>query len=176
MVCQHCGENPATFHYTEMTGGQHHEMHYCEACAAAQGHTQELVVPSLLASAVSAAARNPEHEDLTCPHCGITFSEFRRKGRLGCPKDYEVFAKPIEAMLRKMHDNRTRHRGRLPRGPIEVRSLVGDRLLHLRRELQEAVAGERYEAAASLRDEIRRIEQHGLEFGEAAGLQDLLEP
>ena len=29
--------------------------------------------------------------DLTCPHCGIKFMEFRAQGRLGCPHDYEVF-------------------------------------------------------------------------------------
>ena len=94
------------------------------------------------------------------------FEEFRRKGRFGCPMDYEVFAEPIDAMLRNMHDNRTRHRGRQPRGRIDERSAVSERLLHLRRELREAVEGENYEEAARLRDEIRTIEQRGVDFGE----------
>ena len=175
MVCQHCGENPATFHLTEIKEGSHVVLDYCEACAAAQGLTQEVAMPSMLAGAVAAAARAEVHTHLSCPHCGITFSEFRKKGRLGCPKDYEVFAEPLEAMMRKMHDNRTRHRGRLPRGPLEVRGIVGDRLLQLRRELQESIQGERYEEAARLRDEIRRIEEQGIDFGGVADAGDLLD-
>lgn len=170
MVCQHCGENPATFHLTKLEGSELISHDYCEACATLLGHANEVAFPSMLANVVTSAARGAAHEGLTCPHCGITFHEFRRKGRLGCPMDYEVFAEPLDAMLRKMHDNRTRHRGRLPRGRIDERNVVNERLLHLRRELQEAVESEAYEEAARLRDEIQTIESRGIDLGEAAGL------
>lgn len=168
MVCQHCGENPATFHLTKLEDSELVSQDYCEQCATALGHTNEVALPSMLANVVAQAARGKEHEGLACPHCGITFQEFRRKGRLGCPMDYDVFAEPLDAMLRNMHDNRTRHRGRQPRGHVDgaldQRSAAGERLLHLRRELQEAIDGEQYEEAARLRDEIRTIEHQGIDF------------
>ena len=166
MVCQHCGENPATFHLTKLENSELVSQDFCEQCATALGHTNEVALPSMLANVVAQAARGRAHTGLTCPHCGLTFDEFRRKGRFGCPMDYEVFAEPIDAMLRNMHDNRTRHRGRQPRGRIDQRIAVGERLLHLRRELGEAVESEQYEDAARLRDEINRIEQRGIDFGQ----------
>jgi protein arginine kinase activator len=176
MVCQSCGENPATFHLTEISdeaapGMQTTELHYCEACAAMAGLSQETAVPSMIANAVASVtsatddAPTAEEEGLHCPHCGMTFHEFKRKGRLGCPRDYEVFATPLESMLQKMHAcGSPRHRGRVPRGPFEIRNVVGDRLLQLRRELHEAVTAERYEEAARARDEIQRIENEGIDI------------
>ena len=94
-----------------------------------------------------------------CPHCGITFEEFRAKGRFGCPRDYEVFREALVPLLQKMHGGAQRHVGRLPRGQDEVETTVGDRLLQLRRELHEAITEEKYEDAARLRDEIAEIER-----------------
>lgn len=184
MVCQSCGENPATFHLTEVPedmgpGTQAREVHYCEACAAAAGLSHEMTAGGLIANAVASVAaaasgaRTPETEGLHCPHCGMSFHEFKRKGRLGCPRDYEVFATPLEPMLQKMHACTTpRHRGRVPRGPFEVRNVVGDRLLQLRRELQDAIGSERYEEAARVRDEITRIEHEGVDLGESLDVGD----
>ncbi len=176
MVCQSCGENPATFHFTEIAesataGSKTTELHYCEECAAAAGLSSESTVPSLIAQAVasvqeSAEGSAAEPEGLHCPHCGMTFHEFKRKGRLGCPRDYEVFATPLEPMLQKMHAcNSPSHRGRVPQGPFEVANVVGDRLLQLRRELRDAIGSESYEEAARVRDEIRRIEHEGIDIG-----------
>ena len=44
-------------------------------------------------------------------------------------------------------------------GQSEVETTVGDRLLQLRRELQDAIDGEAYEDAARIRDEISDIEE-----------------
>ena len=41
---------------------------------------------------------------------------------------------------------------------------MGDRLLQLRRELQDAVEGEQYEDAARIRDEIQDIDQAASEL------------
>ena len=35
----------------------------------------------------------------SCPVCGITFLEFRKQGRLGCPHDYVCFAEELEPLL-----------------------------------------------------------------------------
>lgn len=166
MVCQNCRENPATIHYTSIDDDDARvELNFCEECAAAQGIPSDLSIPTQLATAVAAAA-NVSKSDLSCPHCGITFSEFRKKGRLGCPLDYQEFRVPLEVILRSEHDNQVRHKGRLPHGRVESQSTVNERLLYLRRELNEAITTENYEAAARLRDEIRSIEQGGDLAGE----------
>lgn len=159
MVCQSCGENPATIHLTEIKSAEERvELNFCEACATAKGIANEVALPSMLADMVSAAAGRQVGENLGCPHCGLSFKEFRRKGRLGCPMDYEAFAEPLTAMLRKMHGGSTHHTGRLPRGRAEAATTRSERLLQLRRDLQEAVSSEQYEEAARLRDEIQVIE------------------
>ena len=168
MVCQNCRENPATIHYTSIDDDdQRVELNYCEECAAANGIPSDVSLPKKLASAVAAAA-TVSKSDLSCPHCGMTFSEFRKKGRLGCPMDYEQFRVPLEVILRSEHDNQIRHRGRLPRGRVEAQSTVNERLLYLRRELNEAIEAEKYEDAARLRDEIHAIES-GAAGGDLAG-------
>jgi protein arginine kinase activator len=155
-LCQSCHANPATLHYTEIEEGVKEELHLCEACATAQGLNQDAFVTDVF----STLRRGAEAEKgATCPHCGITFEDFRAKGRFGCPRDYEVFAKQLDPLLRRMHRGADRHTGRLPRGQAEVETVVVDRLLKLRRELQDAIDGEAYEEAARIRDEIQGIEE-----------------
>jgi protein arginine kinase activator len=95
-----------------------------------------------------------------CPECGMTLSEFRAKGRFGCPMDYEVFAEHLDPLFERIHDVQpARHEGRLPEGAdgsevIEKRLSLAD----LRKQLENAVAEENYELAAELRDKIVELE------------------
>jgi protein arginine kinase activator len=157
MLCQACEKKPATVHFTEIKGADKTALHLCEDCAGQKGLTHGTLVPPLLATLVEgmqAAARGPE---MKCPKCGISFEEFRAKGRLGCPHDYEAFASELEPLVEKIHGAK-RHAGRVPEGapaPTGRR----DRLVSLRRELAQAVRDEKYEDAARLRDEIRQAEE-----------------
>ena len=95
-------------------------------------------------------------DQVSCPVCGITFLEFRKQGRLGCPHDYVCFADELEPLLANIHGE-THHVGKVPkhgRNGAEQQT----QLIRLRRELKEAVAEEQYEKASTLRDEIRKIE------------------
>ena len=91
-----------------------------------------------------------------CPHCQITFLEFRNSGRLGCPFDYEVFRDELMPLLENIHDE-TRHCGKVPhRAPRTSQRQT--ELIDLRNKLKRAVAAEDYEAAATIRDQIKTIE------------------
>jgi protein arginine kinase activator len=162
MKCQQC-EKSATFHITELTGGKPHELHLCEE------HAREYLAPaeeepSAVAGIVpQQLAVGEVTEDLkrldrrSCPICGITFLEFRKKGRLGCPHDYICFGKELEPLLVNIQGE-TIHTGKVPRRcPGGTRDKT--RLIRLRREMKDAVAKECYERASELRDEIQRIEQ-----------------
>lgn len=158
-VCRVCESRPATVHYTEIKEGAATVLDLCEECANKQGMTNP--IPSLLSGLLEGAkgllAAASTTSDLKCPDCGIKFDEFKARGRLGCPRDYEVFAKELLPLLEKIH-GAAKHVGRVPRGqgPDTVRE---DRLLRLRRDLAKAVKAEDYEAAARLRDEIRTAEE-----------------
>lgn len=159
-VCQSCKQNPATIHLTTIHEKTKQELHVCEACAAAQGLAGGPVLPdlpSMLASLVK-PAKGPQAPAPRCPTCGISFAEFREKGRLGCPNDYTFFAEHLDPLLEKIH-GASQHRGRLPAGTPASESGRGEALLRLRGELQKAVKAEQYERAAQLRDEIRRLEE-----------------
>jgi protein arginine kinase activator len=155
MLCQDCESKPATIHITEIAdAGQKHELHLCEECAQSHNLTQGGPIPTGLTQLVTERTRA---SDARCPECGITFEEFRLKGRLGCPRDYEVFAKELAPLLEKIHGAQ-QHTGRVPRGtPADTGR--GDLLRRLRRDLARAVKEENYEEAARLRDEIQSAEE-----------------
>jgi len=88
--------------------------------------------------------------------CGITFFDFRSKGRLGCSHDYVCFEKELEPLLVNIHGETT-HVGKRPQAsPTDTDRLTD--LIRLRKELKTAVTGENYELAAHLRDTIRQKE------------------
>jgi protein arginine kinase activator len=166
MKCQQC-EKPATFHITELTGGQPQELHFCESCAKGyltHGDAGSAPATPSLASALAkqlqigkAAEELAKLDQRACPVCGITFFEFRNQGRLGCPHDYVFFEKELTPLVANIHGE-TRHVGKRPRGH-EAGTDQQTELIRLRREMDEAKQKEHYERAAKIRDQIRELEQ-----------------
>ena len=166
MKCQHC-EKPATFHITELTGPEVEELHLCEEHARRYLASEENPAPSLptIAEALAQHLKVKETakelarlDKRTCPICGISFYEFRRQGRLGCPHDYVFFEDELEPLIVNIH-NANEHRGKHPqRGAADTDQR--SELISLRRQMKEAVERENYETASKLRDKIRQIE-HG---------------
>lgn len=160
MKCQACSVRAATVHYSEMVDDVlAQEIHLCEECHALQkpGSTDILsmisgaMAPTAKASAEAAPAP-------PCPLCGLTYAAFRTRGRLGCPQCYDTFRAQLEPLLEKIHGS-TQHAGKSPfdsGSPLRSQERV---VLSLRRKLQEAVKAENYEAAAAIRDQLRRAEQ-----------------
>lgn len=166
MKCQKC-DNMATFHITELTGSLPQELHLCEEHAreylAPPQEQNEDVVPALAGVLAEHLAVGQTAEELArldqqaCPICGITFLQFRKQGRLGCPNDYSCFEKELQPLLVNIHGE-TQHVGKVPKRCASGAKRQ-TRLIRLRREMKEAVASEDYERASELRDEIRELEQ-----------------
>lgn len=93
-----------------------------------------------------------------CPQCGMTLSEFKARGRFGCPRDYEVFAEHLDPLFERIHDTQpARHQGRLPAREGDSELVTRRRKsADLKARLEAAVAEENYELAARLRDEINQ--------------------
>ena len=167
MLCQNCNERPATFHLVEIANGEKHEAHLCEACAQEKkmGLPASLSLNDILSSLMEAHAEKdvPELAHVTCPNCGTTYAEFKRAGRLGCARDYAVFEKGLLPFIERIH-SATAHGGKVPRGIARDAAHTAE-LMQLRRRLNAAIANERYEEAAKLRDKIRSLREDRTDHG-----------
>ena len=165
MKCQKC-DRQATFHITDLIDGKPSEMHLCEECAQtflspSQEETADVLpaMAGLLAQHLAVgetADQLARLDQRACPVCGITYLEFRKHGRLGCPHDYVFFQEQLDPLLMNIHDQ-TRHIGKVPRRCPQGADQQ-TQLIRLRREMKEAVSSENYEQASLLRDQIREIE------------------
>ncbi len=163
MVCQVCSKSPATVHFTEIHDNKMSEIHVCDRCAEERGlqaasKKGKFDIADLLAGMVDGMTSTEEERvgSVQCPRCGLLYSAFKETGRLGCAECYTAFQFQLRPLLRRIHGD-TRHRGKAP-----TRDGVGanrSRQIHrLHDELQRAVEREEFEHAASIRDEIRRLE------------------
>ncbi len=160
MQCDRC-DNSATVHLIEIKSGNKVEKHLCEQHAVEEGVSASVTsapISQLLEKFGSKESGKAETStELHCDYCGLTYDEFRRSGILGCPHCYTAFESALEPLLQQAQEGEVQHMGKVPRhaGATEVRQ---QRLLQLRRELEEAVSAEDYERAAQLRDEVRQLE------------------
>ena len=156
MKCQFC-DNLATNHFTEIVKAtkSKREMHLCEQCAREHDLIPDQPTPHVNVKALLGLFAGPPLPALTCPACGLQYGEFRAEGRLGCPEDYEAFRSALEPLIERIHRSVV-HAGKMPQA---VRRQAREAELgDLRERLTAAVAAERYEDAARLRDLVRQKE------------------
>ena len=108
-------------------------------------------------------------KNLKCNVCNMSYDEFVTKGKFGCSNCYDVFSEKIDPILKRLHGN-NRHVGR--KGKIskiqESKEINNDETLkncddetkirNLKNNLKQLIKEEKYEEAAKVRDEIKRIE------------------
>lgn len=159
MKCDNCNKT-ATVHLTEISGGKKVEKHLCEQCAASLGDVpvkSHTPINELLTNFVMAHSGLTKEVATACEYCGITWSEFRQGGLMGCEHDYALFERDLTPLLQRAHEGATHHLGKVPvrrggnAGPVKPPVDIA----RLKRELQKAVEAEDYERAAKLRDAIR---------------------
>lgn len=173
MMCQECGVRPATVHVTQVVNQNKTTKHLCRQCAEAQHELEFFLEPPisihhLMSGFLEQAAeagmmpgrRSVQKEPgNVCPGCGLTYRQFVRSGLLGCGQCYETFAPALEAVMRRVHGG-TRHVGKRPTGKTAAAADDPRRQIAiLEMDLQQALADERYEDAAKLRDQIRELRQ-----------------
>lgn len=160
IICQICKQSAATVHLTDIQpGGEPLERHMCDQCASQEGLTTKSADPVnvMLEKFVKMGSSMQEAAQRTCPHCGISFGEFRSQGLLGCAHDYEEFRDLLMPVIERSQGGATRHKGRSP-GCASPANPDALKLLRLRRDLDRAVAEERFEDAARIRDELSNVE------------------
>jgi protein arginine kinase activator len=159
MICGKCSKNHATVHVTEVVNNVKKESHLCEECARAAGGKFTFSITDILANLiepVKTPGKPAEAGAPRCPECGISYTEFKAKARLGCANDYEVFKSGLLPLLEKVH-GAVQHAGKTPH---TVESVVKKEteLARLKRELESVIKSEDFEKAAQVRDRIRTLE------------------
>ena len=171
--CTACQKALATIVIMDLTKGSVvGQQHLCASCAETMGVVQPKtpiklspeILEDLLGGLKGKVPRSERKgRDTACPGCGMTPTDFKTKGRLGCPRCYETFRTDLVPLLQRVHEAQN-HRGRLPGRRLPTcGSDVPAALAELRRKLEDAVRGERYEEAAKLRDELRVQERQAEE-------------
>lgn len=169
MLCENCHQNEATVHLTQIVDGKVEKYHLCEGCAEQKGvdvHGQPMDLGGVLETLKEQLAQLKENTEeprparsAVCPACGMTRTEILKKGRLGCDRCYEFFgAEMLPVVVSLQHGDQ--HLGKVPRRASD-RMKTSVEQVRLRRELDKAVAGENYERAAHLRDQIKALLAEG---------------
>lgn len=176
-MCQNCGKNEVTFRYTQVINGVKKEMNLCDKCARELGlkdlnFSMPINFSSFLSDFFNDYNDNllPSFmgtQTLQCKSCGTTFDDFVNSGEFGCSSCYDLFEDRITPILRNLQ-GATRHVGR---GYREITPSSGEntpikkavkkeesKLEKLQKDLQKAIKDERYEDAAKIRDEIKKLD------------------
>lgn len=182
MLCEKCGKNTATFHYTEVLNGVKNEHHLCGECAAntdvsyySSIFDNDMNLTKLLSGILGGRSvfADSEKEDparqVQCPRCHTTYGDFVANSSFGCPDCYEVFGPLIADTIKKLQGS-DRHIGKKPllyrkhgqRAEADVTEEKAEtdsrrEIDFLSKKLKEAVAEEDFAEAAKLRDMIAGI-------------------
>lgn len=122
-----------------------------------------------------------ELKTLKCNSCGYTFDDIINTGRLGCKNCYDIFQDRLDPIIKKIQGD-NRHVGRIGKiidskidniNDDKEESMKKDiknggnskednkelsKIEKLQEELKKAIAEEKYEEAAKIRDEIKKLE------------------
>jgi len=174
MLCERCGQRPATVHITEIINGNKKETHICQACAGeiqpqGFGFAPPLNLNNFWAGFLHELSGAGSAQVLgtgdKCDKCGMGEGQFAKQGFLGCDSCYSKFEDRLMPLLRRVHGN-IRHTGKVPER-TGGRAKILKAIESLKEQLREAVSREEFEKAADLRDTIRQLEKNLEEGGEA---------
>ena len=170
LICDECGKNKATVHLTEIVNDVITKLNLCESCAKAKGADaeQHFGIADLLSAlsdadvpqaAATAGTIPSKHK---CGHCGLSYEDFKRIGRLGCGECYKTFRTSLAPLLKRIH-GANQHLGKSPNPQAldELKNTTkrAQELDQAKLELSKAVKNEEFEVAASLRDKIKFLEK-----------------
>lgn len=177
MECQECQQRPATLHFTQVINGNKTEVHVCEVCAKEkgymtypeEGYSLHNLLSGLFNFDTAKLGNSQENtfkqvNELKCPKCEMTFSEFKRVGKFGCATCYETFAEKLDPILRRVHAGNTKHAGKIPKrkgGDLHTKK----QLEGYKAELQHLIETEAFEEAARVRDKINALKNKNDNLG-----------
>lgn len=189
MLCDNCGKREANVRYSENINGRRKELNLCEECSKKLGiNHMDFSMPIDFSSFFGEFLEDfatPEFmpllneiKALKCNNCGSTFEDIANTGKLGCGNCYDVFEERLDPIIRRIQ-GANRHVGRV--GKV-IDSKIDEKIANqstlkmekvnqpkenkkdnhlekLQEQLKQAIKEEKYEEAAKIRDEIKKIEK-----------------
>ncbi len=188
MLCDNCGKKQANVKYSENINGRKKELNLCEECSKKLGINHiDFSIPIDFSSFFGEVMEDfgtsefmplfNEMKALKCKHCGYTFEDITSTGKLGCGDCYETFEERLSPIIRRIQGANT-HIGRS--GKI-IDNRINQKLTNqskqeentnqenvkkeesqlekLQEKLKQAIKEEKYEDAAKIRDEIKKIQK-----------------
>lgn len=149
-------------HLTQIAGDKMQKVDLCEECAKEKGVNDPAafsLADLLLGLGASQEVEKASgRKESACPVCGFTHADFKKTGRLGCPRCYDHFIDGLLILLKSMHKG-VRHVGKVPKSFQELKKALDktDQVKVLQRRLAKAIEQEKFELAAELRDEIKAL-------------------
>ena len=159
MFCEKCGKNAATTHIKTVINGQITEQNLCGYCAAKSGYNGFAggSISNILASMLGQSLKiGSASEARCCKCCGASFADIAETGKVGCADCYHEFGEELLPYLKRIHGS-VQHTGKNPGNNQLVVNEV-ESVSSLKAKLASLVASEKYEEAALVRDEIKRLE------------------
>lgn len=162
MLCDICKKREAIVYITKFDHGERTEIHLCAQCARKQGELDSfrdfnIIDNDFFRKMAYPSYQGEDEEEPVCKGCGMTYSEFNRLGKFGCPQCYEAFKDELPPLMRRIHGH-SKHVGKVPNRGVGV-FYTETQIKRLRQHLQQLVQDERYEEAANVRDEIRALQK-----------------
>jgi protein arginine kinase activator len=163
MVCEKCKKKEGLVLFTEVRDKKKIQMCLCEECA--QNQSQCIEKPSFSYSIKSVLSQflemisSQSEKTLQCSKCGMTYQQFQKKSRLGCEEDYVIFEEMLTKILESIH-GASQHIGKTPKpsDAILEKMTRQKKMDILQKQLEEAIQEEKYEDAAILRDQIKKLQ------------------
>ncbi|WP_277302010.1 UvrB/UvrC motif-containing protein [Veillonella caviae] len=171
MKCDHCKENEATVHMTNIVNNKKTEQHLCSTCASElqqngglspfSSFVNDMWDNSFFTNEFFTNMVYPNHllqvqNQQRCPHCGNTFEDFNRFGRFGCAHCYDTFEDQIESLVQRIQGS-SNYEGKAPSKSSNIFKAQYE-IKQLRHQLELAIQEEQFEEAARLRDKIKELE------------------
>ena len=150
MKCEICHINDAEQSIVKSENGLTKELYVCKSCASQHkiGHVGKYSLADVLfdmSSTKQPEEQEPPKIEQKCPSCGSTFAKIRKENRVGCPDCYNFFEDQLDRMVSIYSTSNV--------------DLVNNDVNELRQKLDAAIASERFEDAAVLRDLINSKEK-----------------
>lgn len=155
MLCSKCGKMEATTLYKSVINGKITEEHLCPKCAE-NLEFSSFYFPNVFSSFLGENAGI--YKTTRCECCGSSFNDIKRSGKAGCSNCYETFKDEILPTLNLIHGT-IKHKQTQNINSSIKNEKETDLLEVKKQELKKAVEEERYEDAAKIRDEIKKIEE-----------------
>ncbi len=179
MLCQNCGKQEASVHYTQIVNGVKKEMILCEDCAKELGVEKMNFNMPIHFSNFFEDMFEPYHDSffgslasprtMICEKCNTSYDDFIQDGFLGCENCYETFENRMDEILKSIQGANV-HIGRKAKSignnnkeqtnikEQNKENKQANKIEELKAKLKKEISEERYEDAAKTRDEIKKLE------------------